>query len=218
VVEWIMGINNIEQFCNQFRILIEDKKEWPDFLKNGREMLSELVLNPGWFRQILSRLLIDDDFLKSQLYCMEPNEIQIYRDPDHLFSIRAYVWEPNGVYPIHDHGSWGIIGTHINQIKEKKFVRLDDGKDENYAKIKQIYETDLFQGDTTYMLPMDEGIHQIQTFDDKIAVTIHVYGTPVRKGFIRYFNKDTNAVKRIYSPSLNKKMFAMRVLDSISES
>jgi len=187
-------------------------------LKNGREMLGEFVLSPGWFCQILSKMLIDDAYLKSQLYCLESNEIQIYRSPDHLFSIRAYVWEPNGVYPIHDHGSWGIIGTHTNQIKEKKFVRLDDGKDENYAEIKQVSETELFQGETSYILPLDEGIHQIQTLDDKIAVTIHVYGTPVRKGFIRYFNKDTNVIKRIYSPLLNKKMFATRVLGSIPES
>lgn len=37
-----------------------------------------------------------------------------------LFCFNA---EPDVIYPIHDHGAWGIIGPHISQIREKKFLR-----------------------------------------------------------------------------------------------
>lgn len=65
---------------------------------------------------------------------------------------------------------------------------------------------------------MDEGIHQMQALNNQTSVTIHVYGTPVRKGFIHYFNSHNNTAHRMYPPSFDKRVFAIRTLGSINES
>ena len=213
-----MTISNLEQFGDQFRTLLEKKPEWPDLLKNGREMLSELVSNPDWFQPILSKLVLDEAFLKSQWQSIDPNDIQIYRNPNKLFSVRAFIWEPNVMYPIHDHGAWGIVGAHINQIRERKFARVDDGSDVNYAEVKQVADATLAPGETTYVLPVNDGIHQMQALNNQTSVTIHVYGAPVRKGFIYYFNPHNNTARRMYSPNVEKMILAIRTLGSIPES
>lgn len=213
-----MAINNLEQFADQFSTLLKSKPEWPDLLKNGRDMLSQLVSNSNWFKPILSKLALDDAFLKSQWHSIDPNDIQIYRNPDKLFTVRAFIWEPNVLYPIHDHGAWGIVGAHINQIRERKFAWVDDGNDDNYAEVIRIADATLAPGETTYVLPLNEGIHQMQAVNNNTSVTIHVYGSPVRKGFINYFNLHNNTARRMYLPSVEKKILAIRAMGSIPES
>lgn len=212
-----MTIRNLEQFGEQFTLFLKKTPEWPDILKNGSEMLSELVLNKDWLQPILSKLVLDETFLKSQWQSIDPNDIQIYRSPDKLFSVRAFVWEPNVMYPIHDHGAWGIVGAHVNQIRERKFARVDDGLDINLAEVKEIADATLSPGEITYVLPVDDGIHQMQALNNQTSVTIHVYGAPIRKGFIRYFNPHNNTTQRMYPPSVDKKILAIRTLGSVPE-
>jgi predicted metal-dependent enzyme (double-stranded beta helix superfamily) len=214
----IMTINNLEQFADQFSTLLKGRPEWPDLLKNGRDMLSQLVSNFNWFKPILTKLALDDAFLKSQWHSIDPNDIQIYRSPEKLFTVRAFIWEPNVFYPIHDHGAWGIVGAHINQIRERKFDREDDGSDDNYAEVIQTADAILSPGQTTYVLALNKGIHQMQAVNNNASVTIHVYGSPERKGYIYYFNPHNKAAHRMYPPSVAKKILAIRTLGSIPES
>lgn len=212
-----MKIDTLEQFSDAFGAMLSKKPEREELLENGKAMLSELVLKKDWFKPILTRLVLDEAFLKSQWQSIDSNEIQIYRSNDKLFSVRTYIWEPNVIYPIHDHGAWGIIGAHINNITERKFMRLDDSSNDNYAELKQISEKILTPGETTTVLPLNEGIHQMQSSNDLTAVSIHVYGAPIRKGFIHYFDFQRKSAQRMYSPSINKKIFAIRTLGSIPE-
>ncbi|KAF1085104.1 hypothetical protein SPSYN_01240 [Sporotomaculum syntrophicum] len=212
-----MTINNLEQFCQQFKALLDQKPEWPELLVNGRAMLSELVSNHDWFKDTLSRLVLDQVFLQNQWQSIDPNDIQLYFSPDKAFSVRAFIWEPGVCYPIHDHGAWGIVGAHINQVRERKFARVDDGLDVNHAEVKQIADATLSPGETTFVLPLHDGIHQMQALNNQVAVSIHVYGTPIRKGFIHYYDPHFNTAIRVYPPAINKKMLAIKTLGSISE-
>ncbi len=213
-----MKIDDLEQFSDEFSKMLAKKPDMAGLLKNGRAMISDLVLKPDWFQSILTKLVLDEAFLKSQWQSIDANEIQIYRSSDKQFSIRAYIWEPNVTYPVHDHGAWGIVGAHVNQIIERKFIREDDGSDDSYAELKQVSQKMLSPGETTFVLPMNEGIHQMQAATDLTAVTIHIYGAPVRKGFIHYFDIQRKSAHRMYPPAINKKIFAIRTLGSIHES
>lgn len=210
-----MNINDLDQFGEQFKLLLDQKPEWPQLLQAGREMLSELVSNPDWFNSTLTALVLDQAFLQSQWQSIDPNDIQIYFSPDKSFSVRAFIWEPGVMYPIHDHGAWGIVGAHINQIRERKYERVDDGLNINHAEVKLIADATLSPGETTFVLPMNEGIHQMQAVNNQVAVTIHVYGNPIRKGFIHYFDPHSNTANRVYPPSIYKKMLAIKTLGSI---
>ena len=85
------------------------------------------------------------------------------------------------------------LGAHVSRIREKKFVRLDDGSDENYAKIKQINEIILSPG-KPICLHMDEGIHHVQGIDDT-AFSIQVYGSPVSEA-LSVLQCETDSVRR----------------------
>lgn len=212
-----MTINNLQQFCEQFQVLLNQNPELPHLLENGRDMLSQLVSHPDWFKATLSGLILDQAFLKAQWQSIDPNDIQIYYSPDKSFSVRAFIWEPGVTYPIHDHGAWGIVGAHINQVRERKFARLDDGLDPGQAELKQIADAALSPGETTLVLPMNDGIHQMQALNDQTAVSIHVYGAPLRKGFIHHFDPYSQTVTRVFPPAINKKILAVRTLGSFPE-
>lgn len=54
-----------------------------------------------------------------------------YCAPDNCLSLYALVWLPGQWTPVHDHGSWGVVGV----LEERSFVRqsVDDGGDEDIA-------------------------------------------------------------------------------------
>ncbi len=212
-----MTISTLEEFTTQFTVFLKQKPTLEKILTEGRDMLAELTSNPQWFQPVLSRLVLDDDFLKSQWQSIDPYDIQLYHSPEKLFSVRAFIWEPDEMYPPHDHGSWGLVGAFINPVQERKFARIDDGSETYHAEIKQISEAQLSPGQTTYVLPLNDGIHQMGAVNDTPSVTIHVYGQPVRKGYIHYYNRHNNTVQRMYPPSINKRIYAIRSLSAIPQ-
>jgi predicted metal-dependent enzyme (double-stranded beta helix superfamily) len=212
-----MSITNLEEFCREFHLVLSEESEIFEIINRGRLLLSQLVDKSDWFRDTLSSLVLNEEFLNAQWLSIDSNEVILYRSPDRAFSVRAYIWEPNVVYPVHDHGAWGIVGSLINQIKERKFKRIDDGSVENRAQIKQISEATLSPGGTTFVLPVNQGIHQMEAINDQVAITIHVYGKPVRKGYIQFFDINSGNVQRVYPPRLYKKIMAMRALGDIPE-
>ncbi len=212
-----MAIKTLEQFNDRFTVFLRESPGMEQILDDGRQMLAELISNPGWLQPTLSQLVLDDAFLQSQWQSIDPYDIQLYHSPEKLYSVRAFIWEPDELYPVHDHGAWGLVGACINRVKERKFARLDDGSNINHAELKPVAEAELAPGQTTYVLPQNDGIHQMAALDDLTAVTIHVYGKPVRKGFINYFNLHNQTVQRMYPPSVNKRIYAIRTLGSIAE-
>jgi 3-mercaptopropionate dioxygenase len=209
---------DLEQFVQQFRLMLDSQKELPQLLDAGSKLLSKLVSQPEWFQPTLSRLVLDKAFIAAQRQSIDANDIQLFFSPDKAFSVRAFIWEPGVMYPIHDHGAWGIVGAHINQLQEKKYARLDDGTNINYAQVKLISEAVLTPGETSYVLPLNDGIHQMQAINNQAAVSIHVYGPPVRKGFINHFNPHTNTAQRVYTPANYKQTLAIKTLGAIPAS
>ena len=56
----------------------------------------------------------------------------IYDAPDDSLSLYAIVWLPGQWTPVHDHGSWGVVGIVEGVLEERNYVRLspDRGADE----------------------------------------------------------------------------------------
>ncbi len=210
-------MHELDQFSRNFQGLIDMKLEWPEFLAKGSEMVGALVSSPGWLNDTLTRLVLDEVLLQNQYHSGDPNDIVLYRSPVRSFSVRAFIWEPDRRYPIHDHGSWGIIGVHLNTIRETKYRRLDDGGREGYAEVEKACEAVIGAGDVTHVLPFNDGLHKMEALDGRAAISIHVYGKALRKGFIQQFDPHHNSVHRIYPPHLHKKIMAMRVLCCIPE-
>lgn len=208
---------NLEEFCPRLHDLLQDKEDLPRFIEEGRVLLGELLKDSTWFRVYLERLILDSEFLDRQEPSIYPNEVTLYRSPDRTFSVLAYFWEPRSTSAVHDHGSWGIVGGMIFPVHERKYRRLDDGKTEGRAKLEETSRSWINPGETTFVLPLDEGIHLMEAPAEHGSVSLSVYGRSVRYGYIQFFDLHREAVRRVYPPRLLKKILAVRTLGYLAE-
>ncbi|RZU03155.1 cysteine dioxygenase [Rivibacter subsaxonicus] len=102
----------------------------------------------------------------------------IFDAPDASLSLYAIVWLPGQWTPVHDHGSWGVVGVVEGVLEERSYVRLspDRGADE---------EIDLARGGTvllrhgavTSFVPNPDHIHVTGVpMERSRAVSLHLYG------------------------------------------
>ncbi len=211
-----MTVTNLEQFCESFDDLLKGKPNVSTLISTGRALVSELVSRKEWFGDVLERLLFDKGFSEGQKPGIWPNEITLYRSPERTFLVLCYIWDPGLSDAVHDHGSWGIIGSFLRPIGEKKYIRLDDGKKEGYAELEEVSSIVLKPGETTYVLPLNKGIHRMENFGSDTAITINVYGPNVRKGYVQFFYPEMNSVNRVYPPKTLREALAVRALGSIA--
>lgn len=211
-----MAITNLEQFCESFNDLLKGKPDISTLISTGRSLVSELMNQKEWFGDILQRILFDNEFSESQKPGIWPNEITLHRSFDRSFLVLCYIWDKGLSDTIHDHGSWGIIGSFVRSIGEHKYMRLDDGKKEGYAELEEVSSIVINPGETTYVLPLNKGIHRMENFGSDTAITINVYGPNVRKGYVQFFYPEMNSVSRVYPPKTLREALAVRALGSLA--
>jgi predicted metal-dependent enzyme (double-stranded beta helix superfamily) len=213
-----MVISNLEQFCQQFQAFLEEKPDMSRLTHAGEIMLSELMSQKDWFGDILRKILFDRDFNENQKVGIWPNEITLFRSPDRSFQVLCYIWGPYLADAVHDHGSWGIIGSFVQPIGERKYTRLDDGSREGYAELKEVSSAVLHPGETTSVLPLNNGIHRMENRSDNFAVTINIYGRSIRRGYIQFFYPENKAVARVYPPKSLREVLAVRAAGALCAS
>lgn len=102
----------------------------------------------------------------------------VFDAPDASLSLYAIVWLPGQWTPVHDHGSWGVVGVLEGVLEERSYVRLspDRGADR---------EIDLARGGTvllsrgavTSFVPNPDHIHVTGVPAERPrAVSLHLYG------------------------------------------
>ena len=55
----------------------------------------------------------------------------IFAGDDDALSLFTLVWAPGQRTPIHDHGTWGVVGVLEGMLEEQSFVRVDNEKAAN---------------------------------------------------------------------------------------
>ena len=213
-----MNAISVEEFGSRLHELSLQHDDMSEVIEGGRYLLEQLLSDTGWFHQFLERLVRDREFVRDQLNSIWPNEVTLWRAPGGSVSVLAYMWEPHSVDTVHDHGSWGIIGSLIGEFRERKFRRLDDGRREGYAELEEAACLMVPQGETSYVLPLDEGIHQTENLSDTVCVSVNAYGQPVRRGYIQFFDTENRAVRKVFRPSTDRRLVAVRALGSINAS
>ena len=71
-----------------------------------------------------------DDFLQSGHLRSDPEHYArnaILVSPDASLALYALVWLPGQWTPVHDHGSWGVVGVLRGMLHERSYIRLDHG-------------------------------------------------------------------------------------------
>lgn len=206
---------DFENFCQRFQELTGKNEDISVILEKGIPIVQELISSDLWFRDFMKEALIKRTWLKQQQPTLWPNELNLYRSPDQSFLVLAYIWEPFSVDTIHDHGSWGIVASFINDIKEVKFRRRDDGTVAGYAELEETGTRVLKAGEITHVLPLNAGIHQMENLSGEIAVTLNIYGRTVRRGYLQFFDRERKTVKRVYPPRTYKEVLMVRTIGTM---
>jgi predicted metal-dependent enzyme (double-stranded beta helix superfamily) len=208
----------MKSFCAELRELLESTNSQSEIFHQGRRILSDLALKPLFLKEVLRKYATDDEFLKSRHLTADSNEITIFIDPAGFFSLRLYVWDPAVSYPVHSHGSWGVVACVSGEILERKFKVLDKGDPPGFAKLRETGRAVLKTGGTTIVLPLEGGIHQMEAVaKEHSSISLHLYGKAVRRGFLECYDLEKDSVYRIMNPYLYGRACALRALGAIGE-
>jgi predicted metal-dependent enzyme (double-stranded beta helix superfamily) len=120
-------------------------------------------------------------FLQPSHYRSDPDHYArnlVYDAPDHQLSLYALVWQPGQWTPVHDHGSWGVVGVVEGVLEERSYVRVapDRGADEGIELLRGGVIL-LARGAVTSFVPNPDHIHITGVPADRArAVSLHLYG------------------------------------------
>ena len=120
-------------------------------------------------------------FLEPQHYKSDPDHYArnlVYSAPDDSLSLYTLVWLPGQWTPVHDHGSWGVVGVLEGVLEERSYVRLspDRGADSGIELVRGGVIL-LGHGAVTSFVPNPDHIHITGVPAERPrAVSLHLYG------------------------------------------
>lgn len=167
------------------------------FLEECRERIGESACPADCVEKIapsMSRLLNGEkDFLKPEHFRSDADHYArnaIHIDDAGDLSLFALVWLPGQWTPIHDHGTWGVVGVLEGMLEERSFMRTDDrGRDAlDGIELARGGVIMLSPGAVTSFVPNPDHIHVTGNADPaQRVVSLHLYGRTL-SGFHIYDN------------------------------
>jgi hypothetical protein len=181
-----------------------------------RVELPELLSRRELFEGVLKGVIAGDPYPDLRQETLFDNELILYRDPGHLFSLRLYIFGSGEHTCVHDHTSWGVSGPAFGPLEVVRYRRgsLSAGPDRVDLSVAASRVLDPGEIETT--LPFDEGIHRTGNPADGTTLMVSVYGRPLRRLYIQCFHPESGRVDRRYSPHLKKRMLAAQALAAMA--
>ncbi len=99
----------------------------------------------------------------------------LYTDESGLTLVRGR-FEPDALTPIHNHGSWGIIGVYRGRDRYQVWRRLDERHGPGPARVELVDERILGPGDVAILPPPPQDIHAQQGLDGAPAYEFVLFG------------------------------------------
>jgi len=122
-----------------------------------------------------------DEFLAAEHFRSDPRQYcrnAIYIAPSGNLSLFALVWLPGQWTPIHDHGTWGVVGVVRGVLEERSYmsasgtIAADSGID-----LKRGGVVLLNPGSVSSFVPNPDHIHMTGVARDReTCVSLHLYG------------------------------------------
>jgi predicted metal-dependent enzyme (double-stranded beta helix superfamily) len=136
--------------------------------------------------QALAPLMLDlidkaGTFLEPRHYRSDPAHYArnlVYAAPDRSLSLYALVWSPGQWTPVHDHGSWGVVGVLEGVLEERSYVRLSPDREADHdIELVRGGVVLLGRGAVTTFVPNPDHIHVTGVPTERArAVSLHLYG------------------------------------------
>ncbi len=153
---------------------------------------------------LMRDLVAHDDWLPDAVAVPHPQYYQqhlLYGDPLDRFSLVSFVWGPGQKTPVHDHTVWGIIGVLRGSECAQRYTQRGDGE----PLLAAGPEARLEPGDLDVVSPRLGDIHQVRNaFDDRVSISIHLYGGNIGRIARHVFTPETGACKTFVSGYSNQ--------------
>ena len=122
-----------------------------------------------------------EDFLRPEHYRSEPSHYTrnaIHICPSGQLSLFSIVWRPGQWTPVHDHGSWGVVGVVEGLLEERAYMSADGNIEGNSGiRLKRGGMVLLNPGAITSFVPNPDHIHRTGVPEDRPrCVSLHLYG------------------------------------------
>jgi predicted metal-dependent enzyme (double-stranded beta helix superfamily) len=178
--------------------------------------LPVLLKDRAFFISLLSAIIKQAPYPDVKSATMFESEIVLYRDPGRIFSVRLYLWGQGDYDPIHDHNSWGVIGTALGTLDIINFMRVDDCSDERHAVLQECSRQFIPTGQTYSIFPLNKGIHKTGNANDPAIIQVGVYGRNLTgRDYVNVFDFNTGEISRLYLPHVKKCMLARQALEAL---
>jgi predicted metal-dependent enzyme (double-stranded beta helix superfamily) len=175
--------DKLRNFVADITRLVEAAPDEAAILAEGRELLAALVAEDDWLPDVYA-----------QPHPQHYQQHLLWADPLDRLSIVSFVWGPGQQTPVHDHRVWGLVGILRG------------------AEVSRTYSTDaagnlvesaperLERGSVAAVSPTIGDIHRISNaYDDRVSISIHVYGGNIGKIRRAVFDAQTGATKEFIS-------------------
>ncbi len=159
------------------------------------------ILSKG--RELLAKLVRRDDWLPEQYAQPHPQYYQQYllhADPADRFSVVSFVWGPGQKTPIHNHTVWALIGMLRGGERAESFEVGEPGQP-----MRSLGTDYLIPGSVESISPRTGDIHRVSnTYDDRVSISVHVYGGNIGRISRHVFDPETSALKTFISGYSNE--------------
>ncbi|MCB1469326.1 MAG: cysteine dioxygenase [Rhizobiaceae bacterium] len=176
------SLDPLRQFVRDMTKLVDAGAGSLELVDRGEPMMAKLVADDSW---------LPADFAKPhpQYY----QQYLLHCDPLERFSVVSFVWGPGQKTPIHDHTVWGLIGVLSGGELETRFDLVDGALQAGEV-------TRLEPGHVGRLSEDDGDVHQVaNAFEDRVSISIHVYGGNIGKVRRHVFDPQTGAMKDFIS-------------------
>ncbi len=148
-------------------------------------------------KSLIQNLISQDDWLDeayAQPHPVHYQQYPLYVCPQGRFSLVSFVWGPGQSTPVHDHTVWGVIGMLRGSETAENYERLANGR------LRLSDRTELRTGMVDCVSPTIGDIHRVANrYDDRVSISIHLYGADIATVRRHVFNPETGEVKSFIS-------------------
>jgi predicted metal-dependent enzyme (double-stranded beta helix superfamily) len=123
------------------------------------------------------------DFLRPEHFHADPAHYArnlVHAAADDSLSLFTLVWLPGQMTPVHDHGTWGVVGVVEGVLMEQSYMRLDPephARRDSGIELRRGGLSLLTSGTVSTFVPNPDHIHVTGVKDDwQRAISLHLYG------------------------------------------
>jgi predicted metal-dependent enzyme (double-stranded beta helix superfamily) len=161
-------LHTFAQFTREVDALVRGQGP-PDVLVDRiQPLLSQLLASPHWLDERYRRPVPGKKYAQYLLYM----------PPDEVWSVVSFVWPGGASTPVHDHGTWGVIGVYQGRERETQYHVVEGSLAAGRVRLAETATATLHTGEVGRVVPPDD-LHRVSNDGPELAVSVHVYGTNI---------------------------------------